>query len=454
MQLILYEGFSKKKNSTKRPSGGRSVNVVMKNNTSIESPVFLIDGVDLDVNYCQFAGHYYFINDIVLGNNNIYELHCTQDLLATYKDYIGNYIAFVERSASNYNVNLYDSAITCSEQASNYVSTHATLSWFNSTGCYIVRVLGGAPATSKSGITSYVMSAADVQALMGIVFSEPGSSVFDDIIDVGEEAEKALARSIFNPAQFILSIFWLPVSKDSVPGTSHFLWLGNHRTDSSFKVVTSMGFSADTTIPVPPNTYGDFRDITEPFTTYTLYLGGVGAIPISAKDIVSGMKAVYSIDFLTGDTEVDVMTSGNKLISSYKTNLAVQIPIAGTVNDVSGVALSFAGALASAAAIRPVDAVDKLIEGNIHNVTPTPSIIGSQSSMTSIQAFPYVWLNKRVMGSGAIPTTVYGRPLCQNVQIGTLSGFVKCGGASIDIPSMASDRDEINTILNTGFYYE
>ena len=58
--------FSKKKNSTAQPSGSsRDYTVYMKENTSIESPVLIIGtGIDAGINYCQFVGNFYFIDDV------------------------------------------------------------------------------------------------------------------------------------------------------------------------------------------------------------------------------------------------------------------------------------------------------------------------------------------------------------------------------------------------------
>ena len=47
-----------------------------------------------------------------------------------------------------------------------------------------------------------------------------------------------------------------------------------------------------------------------------------------------------------------------------------------------------------------------------------------------------------------------GRP-CQYVDtISNHSGFVLCENASVDIAGDNSERDEINSFLNSGFYYE
>lgn len=81
-EINVYSNFKKKHNSTKVPSGaGKRVYVDLKEVTSRENPTFLIDGIDLDVNYVKWDDHYYFVNDISLNNRYIYEVSCTQDVL-------------------------------------------------------------------------------------------------------------------------------------------------------------------------------------------------------------------------------------------------------------------------------------------------------------------------------------------------------------------------------------
>ena len=75
MQLLLFKNFSKRRNSTKQvdDSTGIVTDVVLKQGTSIESPVFLIQGVDLEVNYAKFNNHYFYIDDIVVMHKASYE---------------------------------------------------------------------------------------------------------------------------------------------------------------------------------------------------------------------------------------------------------------------------------------------------------------------------------------------------------------------------------------------
>ena len=125
MVIKLFKGFSKKMNSTKRPSNGISKNVKLKDNCSKENPTFILNDINFDYNYAKWDDHYYFIDDIVVMSNNHIEISCSQDLLATYKDYIGKYNAFVERSASNYDTFINDNAIT--QKQAIVQSSHETI---------------------------------------------------------------------------------------------------------------------------------------------------------------------------------------------------------------------------------------------------------------------------------------------------------------------------------------
>ena len=85
--IRLWSGFVKRKNSTKQPNDSDSivVSAKLKETVSIETPIFIVNIAYKDYNYCQFEHHYYFIDDIFIITNSVIEVHCTKDLLATYK---------------------------------------------------------------------------------------------------------------------------------------------------------------------------------------------------------------------------------------------------------------------------------------------------------------------------------------------------------------------------------
>ena len=95
---ITTFNFAKRANSTKQPTGqsGTDWSVVLKEKTSYDQPVFLLtSNSQPEFNYLQWGSWYYFITGISYVRNDLYEVSCDLDVLATYKAEIGETSAFV-----------------------------------------------------------------------------------------------------------------------------------------------------------------------------------------------------------------------------------------------------------------------------------------------------------------------------------------------------------------------
>ena len=77
MKIKYYSAFSKKRNSTKIPTGGTEVDVYLKESTSILNPVFITKTIPDTANYiyCGDFGRYYFVTDIVHVTSTNIEIH-------------------------------------------------------------------------------------------------------------------------------------------------------------------------------------------------------------------------------------------------------------------------------------------------------------------------------------------------------------------------------------------
>lgn len=82
------------------------------------------------------------------------------------------------------------------------------------------------------------------------------------------------------------------------------------------------------------------------------------------------------------------------------------------------------------------------------------SVIGVNGNKAFLTGFPDIVVSVQRYGTKEIPTTYAGRPLYESRKINTLTGFVKCANASIDIDAPLPERNKINDYLNSGFYYE
>lgn len=81
---------------------GTVSNVVLKDDTNLMSPIFILKTSEVVYNsnyvYCSFTHRYYYINNIDALKGGRIAIHCSIDVLYTYKDEILNSSAWIERS--------------------------------------------------------------------------------------------------------------------------------------------------------------------------------------------------------------------------------------------------------------------------------------------------------------------------------------------------------------------
>lgn len=86
--------------------------VVLKKDTSVLKPVLLTndarDVYEYNYMYIQEFGRYYFIDDIVSVNNNLWEISAHVDVLETYKAAILSNQAVIRRQTNKFNTYLND----------------------------------------------------------------------------------------------------------------------------------------------------------------------------------------------------------------------------------------------------------------------------------------------------------------------------------------------------------
>ena len=462
ISITLYKNFSKKKNSTKQPTGGTTVNVVFKDDCTIEAPIFIIKGVDLDVNYCLFNGAYYYIDDIVLRNNNIYELHCSKDVLATYKSTIGNYIAFVERAASSYDQMVTDNYLSSSQTVVKSESKYTDIGL--GLGCYIFSVY------NLNGIKWYATTN------MGALVSMFNNISYDASYITAFPANIALGALDF--ADWMGDAMWVPFNVSQIADTNTTI---TQLTFGYIQANLASSFScyplsydnispAAVQLNLPTNYYSDFRKANDRFSSYTMLLPGVGTVPLPAIHTVDNklyIKAAY--DFFSGSVNYLLEQRGSglddyKIISQYNGQFAVKLPMARsggidggnliTTAIGAGVAIASDG-VASAAAAKAGEAIlSSGVSAAMATISPNVSITGGAGNRAFNTNNNVVRVSLQNYGTKEYATTVAGRPLYENKKINTLSGFIKCGAASIDIPGEAPDKDAVNYYLNGGFYYE
>lgn len=460
MIVTFYKNFSKRTNSTLRPTGGTDLTCYMKDDCSVLSPVFLIDGIDLGYNYCKFNDRYYFITDITLSNNNIYEISCSVDVLATYKTSIGSYTAFVERAASSYDTLVTDNYLTASNNISSMTKTTIALS-ITSQVFYMMLVFG------KNGFIPYVFTDfADAAQFYNtgnpITINANNQVSFNDFVNIVKNAGMAFTASdITNYMGDIRIIPYVPVQgatpvfqtiHDVVYGTMSFTISGDlHRLTPEY-------FYQDATFTLtdPGNVYSDFRAYDSRFSQYRIYLPGVGLQTISANEAgKKDLKISVYMDYINAKISYRIFHDSGADVAKFDGELGCTMPAMGSNQDVFG---AISSGMHMASSIGSFDAFS-VISGAADTAKKImqPQVVAQSPGIGNIQFMldnPDIVYYCENYGSKDFPTAPAGRPLFQNVAINTLSGYIKCGSASVAISGFDSEREQVNNYLNSGFYYE
>lgn len=476
MTLKTWSNFSKKINSTLQPTGqSRDYTVYLKENTSIEKPVFILGtGIDSGINYCQCFGNYYFVDDIVMISADQVEVHCTLDVLATHKTAIGAYSAFIERAASAHDQWIIDNAISAEQNIVSETMATTDILGADQTGCYIVRCVSPSQ-DSPTGIASYVMSKRELNALLDFVTTENN---FPDVLT------DSIIKSFFNPFQYILSIMWFPMKRNDLPGQDSNLRLGwwdvpypTTPGSTAWKLLTSGSYYANVQVNKPTAYYTqDFRAHHPSFTNLQACVPGMGNIDLDPAALDADLYAETCVDYVTGNMNVILTERGSQAgvvvnrdpFASFSAQVGIPIQTgqwqgmgasvvaAGAANTGNAVmdVLSDLGQSVIAAGADFISAVSAPVKGILNIGGSNQNVYGSTGNMSVLIEHPQLILYQRAYGSGDIPNTVYGRPLCKNRVISTLSGFIKCQGASVPLAAPDTETQAVNNYLNSGFYYE
>lgn len=114
MTLILYQNKSEYNKLDKELVEILNLTGTLKNSCSILAPVILIENDSLiNANYCYIPEYnrYYFITDVTVIKNKLFQISCSVDVLMTFKDNIRQQTAIIARQENLYNLYLNDDKI-------------------------------------------------------------------------------------------------------------------------------------------------------------------------------------------------------------------------------------------------------------------------------------------------------------------------------------------------------
>lgn len=448
---VRFYNFSKKKNSTSQPASTyTSVDCLLKESTSVHDPVLIISGgpnVSHTYAYIPDFDRYYYVEDYVSISAGRTEYVLKEDPMASHKSEIGSTKAYIVYSASQIDRMIPDTRLAVKESRNVAGSGDFNNPVFNSTGCYILSVLAKEQNGAVGIATCYALDQTNMDKVCDWMCDTTVGQAICDFMDGDLKSA-------------ILGCIWVPFP---MPTTNqNYIKIGD-QISTSISVYRFSSFAERTGVyNISCHLrYGatDFRSM-EPYTSGNIYLPGVGTMELNMSDWYGSTNINVNVtqEWLTGNCTYLLFNDAGALIQSATCNVASQCPLGQMTTNGSGAVNSLvAGVAGGLLTGNPISVLGGAAGAILNFNRRSPSISGDIGGR-SCTLWPYIshceWSVDTEDPEDLDYITNRGGP-CGGVDtISNHTGFLQCEDASVLISGSDQERDEINQILNTGFYYE
>lgn len=446
-EIVLYH-FSKRKNSTKRPTGqGTEVPCLLKSATTFQNPTFILQrpmNEMLQFNYAKWADHYYFIDSTTSINAGQTEISCTEDVLATYKNEISNYTCFIERSSNQTtlaNDTMYIPTNDWVLSTRNVIHKEKIMTSTYSQQ-YIIRVV------SRTGVASYYINGDQLNNLLDYMYTE---SNFTDVIT------DSITKLMFDPFKYIVDLKWIPFVDSAFNNSNdEAIQLGFWDSGVTAKRIdedTVVNFSYSFAFDNPLYAITDFRYYSPSFSNYFIKLPFIGVVALNPYKIDESVNALYQFDATSGLCNV-FLQSKKVVFASYQFQLAVPVQIGYASTNIAQLTTSAISLVGAGLQGNIAQGISSGIEAGRSITAPEVSMLGTIGNISNI-------LNNQILEFNSYAcTSINPDGASEGYADGTvrsisgLSGYIKCRNASIEISGFTGDQEAVNNYLNSGFYYE
>lgn len=490
--VTLYT-LNKRKNSTKDSgaTGAVSCTCTLIDDTDLMHPTFKLElGINpVNKNYCVIPefGRKYFIEK-VRSYQGFWYIECECDVLGTYKTDIGQQTHYVLRSASSYDGTISDNVYPATTRFETFKDVPTgddsdPLKWSDGY-CYILGIVGSTNE-AVSQIGSIVYYALNPYALTTFI-----RWLMNNVDTWGSIAQSdyslGVQKALLNPIQYIKSCICMPFSVEQISGDKRgFIYFGYYQyavpndNFTTVKIITDekiVKTKENTKIAVRNHpqaaTRGSYLNC-QPFTSRTLHFGPWGDIELDPMmvngDIYIKLETLYDLITGVGRLKVTGFADITDIYYCGCTKIGVDINLSQVYKDALGyekaTTNTLFGSIAAGAGLgmsnNPIQSLASglsFITSGVQDMTrlnyPTVSGVGNNGSFLAFKDPDNLYLLSKFNYVVDEDLAEIGRPLCQSVQISTLSGYILCQNADVSINCTKEEADKINQYLNSGFFYE
>lgn len=463
---VNFYTFSKKVNSTARPgTPAVTYSCVVKEPCGILNPTISLNlsltGNPYAYNYAYIPtfDRWYYVREWTF-QNALWSASLEVDVLASWKQSIGASTCYVLRSSQSYNGVIMDTTYPATG-ASTYEESQGVSPWITDNiqnGMFVVGVAG-------QNTTYYLFTYGGLQLFFDYLFSDLyANQVLDGFDSVYPQLKAQL-----NPLQFITQILWIPFITFGTEVTT--IRVGYADVPVAAWRVNDSGLrygQSDFIVRRHPQVSRGAYLNNNPYSNYALFYPPWGVIHLDPDMVANSttISAIWGVDLRTGQGTLTIGCGDGETVSHIlswiHTQVGLHYQVSQVINKGYGIGNTFApvmSALSSAAMGNVAGAATGAINSAVSEIgnfaaskIPSATTIGSNGGLDSLRGLPalqYEW--KHVVDEDL---NHRGRPLCENRQIGTLSGFIMVADADINLAATKAEQDAVRSYMEGGFYYE
>lgn len=466
LSVTLYN-FSKKVNSTARPTGGTAYTCNLKNTCGVINPRiefnFPMSQNPATYNYCyiELFDRYYFVQEWQYIDR-LWVAFCQCDVLASWKDTIGSQKLYVLRSSSISDPNIIDNFYPITTKVKWEYNYHSSDNWIvtptTSLGTYIVGVVNN-DSTASGSVTYYALTGDQMAEFRAYMLQDIGD--WDSINDFTGET----ARAFIDPFQYVVSCLWFPFTISGGAATP--IKFGFWTSTVNGSILSTMRSSVSFTLERPkrPEQYTVEYQYKRPYADYYIYYEPWGIIPIDSFSITSyGVQCTVTYDYITGQAilqivaRTDSATLGiSEILVTKSAQVGVPMQISQISTDYQSVVSNPIGSLASVVGSAATDVLSGGASGILSAAQAGLASVQSSGSNGGIAAASLggtCVLIAKYYGIVQEDASRWGRPICRNLRLSTIPGYTQVANGDFEIGCTLGEKEEIQRLLEGGFYYE
>lgn len=458
--VTLYQNFAKPYNSTKIPSDGENFPcLIVEPSGIINANISFNQGVAWNPSAYNYAyiedwKRYYYITEWSFDSGRWYAtLQC--DVMASWKTEILSASEYIVRSATEFDLSVIDMLYPAT---TNYSIESVQFPLFDANtiqdGIFVVAIANG-KSGSVSGITYYVATFNEMVELFSFLYENTDWLNGPDIDDISND----LLKCLVNPAQFISSVMWFPMSLDIVD-LSGSTKVGAAWWETDMYLPTIAG-----SVTVQEK-LGRFRHPQEsrgtylnyaPYTSMKLYVPAFGTFELNLDKFPTSslINIDIQIDMVTGQGTLFVYPSGKGVGAGQQitAQVGVSVAITSMQSDILGALTSVGSAVGQATNITSgIFGTIGAVGDAAKMISPDVSVIGSTGNMS-------VYKNNGCLVAvfkNLVEEDLqhHGRPLFKKRVLGSLSGFTQVRDFDTNLPCTLPEQQEIKSIAEGGFFIE